>query len=379
MDFILSDAQNALKDLAQDFADNELKPFAAHWDETKTFPIETFKKAASLGFAGIYVKEDVGGSGLGRIEAALLFESLSSACVSSAAYLSIHNMVAGLIDQFGTEEQRLRFLPKLTNMEYFSSYCLTEPNAGSDAASLQTKAVLKGDHYIVNGNKAFISGAGVSDLYLVMVRSNGPGAKGISCLLIEKNTPGLTFGKPEKKLGWNSQPTAIVQFNECKIPIENRLGKEGEGFKIAMKALDGGRINIAACSLGGAQTCLNAAKDYIQSRSQFGRKLSEFQALQFKIADMATELSAAQLMVYRAAHSLDNNHPDTTLHCAMAKRFATDIGFDIVNQALQLHGGYGYLKDYPIERFFRDLRVHQILEGTNEIMRVIIAKKLLKN
>lgn len=379
MDFILSDAQNALKNLAQDFADNELKPFAAHWDETKTFPIETFKKAASLGFAGIYVKEDVGGSGLGRIEAALLFESLSSACVSSAAYLSIHNMVAGLIDQFGTEEQRNRFLPKLMNMEHFSSYCLTEPNAGSDAASLQTKAVLKGDHYIVNGSKAFISGAGISDLYLVMVRSNGPGAKGISCLLVDKNSPGLTFGKPEKKLGWNSQPTAIVQFNECKIPIENRLGQEGEGFKIAMKALDGGRINIAACSLGGANTCLNAAKDYIQSRTQFGHKLSDFQALQFKLADMATELSAAQLMVYRAAHSLDNNHPDTTLHCAMAKRFATDIGFDVVNQALQLHGGYGYLKDYPIERFFRDLRVHQILEGTNEIMRVIIAKKLFEN
>ncbi|MDP3532660.1 MAG: acyl-CoA dehydrogenase family protein [Alphaproteobacteria bacterium] len=379
MDFILSDAQNSLKDLAQDFADNELKPFAGHWDETKTFPIETFKKAASLGFAGIYVKEDVGGSGLGRIEAALLFESLSSACVSSAAYLSIHNMVAGLIDQFGTEEQRNRFLPKLMNMEHFSSYCLTEPNAGSDAASLQTKAVLKDDHYIVNGSKAFISGAGVSDLYLVMVRSNGPGAKGISCLLIDKNTPGLSFGKPEKKLGWNSQPTAIVQFNECKIPIENRLGQEGEGFKIAMKALDGGRINIAACSLGGANACLTAAKDYIQSRSQFGHKLSDFQALQFKLADMATELSAAQLMVYRAAHSLDNNHPDTTLHCAMAKRFATDIGFDVVNQALQLHGGYGYLKDYPIERFFRDLRVHQILEGTNEIMRVIIAKKLLEN
>ena len=379
MDFILSDAQNALKNLAQDFADNELKPFAAHWDETKTFPIETFKKAASLGFAGIYVKEDVGGYGLGRIEAALLFESLSSACVSSAAYLSIHNMVAGLIDQFGTEEQRNRFLPKLMNMEHFSSYCLTEPNAGSDAASLQTKAVLKGDHYIVNGSKAFISGAGISDLYLVMVRSNGPGAKGISCLLVDKNSPGLTFGKPEKKLGWNSQPTAIVQFNECKIPIENRLGQEGEGFKIAMKALDGGRINIAACSLGGANTCLNAAKDYIQSRTQFGHKLSDFQALQFKLADMATELSAAQLMVYRAAHSLDNNHPDTTLHCAMAKRFATDIGFDVVNQALQLHGGYGYLKDYPIERFFRDLRVHQILEGTNEIMRVIIAKKLFEN
>lgn len=377
MDFILSDAQNALKDLAQDFADNELKPHAAHWDEAKIFPIETFKKAASLGFAGIYVKEDVGGSGLGRIEAALLFEALSSACVSSAAYLSIHNMVAGLIDQFGSQEQRLRFLPKLTNMEHFSSYCLTEPNAGSDAASLQTKAVLKDDHYIVNGSKAFISGAGTSDLYLVMVRSNGPGAKGISCLLVDKNTPGLTFGKPEKKLGWNSQPTAIVQFNECKIPIENRLGQEGEGFKIAMKALDGGRINIAACSLGGANTCLNAAIDYIQSRSQFGHKLSDFQTLQFKIADMATELSAAQLMVYRAANSLDNHHPDTTLHCAMAKRFATDIGFDIVNQSLQLHGGYGYLKDYPIERFFRDLRVHQILEGTNEIMRVIIAKKLL--
>jgi alkylation response protein AidB-like acyl-CoA dehydrogenase len=379
MDFILSDAQNALKDLAQDFADNELKPFAAIWDETKTFPIETFKKAASLGFAGIYVKEDVGGSGLGRIEAALLFESLSTACVSSAAYLSIHNMVAGLIDQFGNQEQRLRFLPKLMNMEHFSSYCLTEPNAGSDAASLQTKAVLKDDHYIVNGSKAFISGAGVSDIYLVMVRSNGPGAKGISCLLVDKNTPGLSFGKPEKKLGWNSQPTAIVQFENCKIPIENRLGKEGEGFTIAMKALDGGRINIAACSLGGAHTCLSAAIDYIQSRSQFGHKLSEFQALQFKIADMATELSAAQLMVYRAANSLDTSHPDTTLHCAMAKRFATDIGFNIVNQALQLHGGYGYLKDYPIERFFRDLRVHQILEGTNEIMRVIISKKLLEN
>lgn len=377
MDFRLTESQMALVDLAQDFAEKELKPYAAYWDEAKIFPVEVFKKAASLGFAGLYVGEDVGGCAFGRMEAALIFEALSSSCVSSAAYLSIHNMVAGLIDVFGNEAQRQAFLPKLTSMDWLSSYCLTEPDAGSDAASLKTKARKEGDYYIVNGSKAFISGAGVSDLYAVMVRSNGEGAKGVSCLLIEKETEGISFGKEESKLGWNSQPTRIVQFDNCKVPASNLLGEEGDGFKIAMKALDGGRINIAACSLGGARACLNAALDYMQNRTQFNQKLSQFQALQFKLADMATELDAAQLMVYRAADSLDRGDVKATLHCAMAKRFATDIGFEVVNQALQLHGGYGYLKDYPIERFFRDLRVHQILEGTNEIMRVIIARKLL--
>lgn len=376
MDFMLTDDQVALQDLARDFAQHELAPHAALWDAEKIFPQDVLRKAASLGFAGIYIDEKYGGSGLGRVEAALLFEALSEGCVSSAAYLSIHNMVSGIINKYGTEAQRQNWLPRLTSLELFSSYCLTEPNSGSDAASLKTKATQDGEHYILNGSKAFISGGGVSDLYVAMVRTSEDGPKGITCLLIEKNTPGLSFGKQEEKMGWNSQPTSMVFFENCKVPLSNRLGEVGQGFKIAMEALDGGRLNIGACSLGGAQAALKTTQHYMREREQFGKPLNQFQALQFRMADMATDFTAAQLMIYRAAHAFDTNHKDKTMLCAMAKRFATDAGFNIVNQALQLHGGYGYLREYPLERLVRDLRVHQILEGTNEIMRVIIAKKL---
>jgi len=308
----------------------------------------------------------------------LIFEELASACPSTAAYISIHNMMSWMIDQFGSREQRARFLPKLLSMEHFGSYCLTEPGAGSDAGNLATRAERDGDHYVLNGAKAFISGGGASDIYNVMCRTGGPGPSGISCIVVEKGTPGLSFGKPEKKLGWNSQPTTAVVFDNCRVPVANRIGAEGDGFKIAMKGLDGGRINIGACSLGGARACLDAARAYMGERRQFGRKLADFQALQFKLADMATELEAARLMIHRAAAALDRQDPEATLRCAMAKRFATDVGFKVCNDALQLHGGYGYMKEYPIERYLRDLRVHQILEGTNEIMRVIIARRLLE-
>jgi alkylation response protein AidB-like acyl-CoA dehydrogenase len=377
MDFQLSEEQRAIQETARDFAEREFKPQAARWDAHCIFPVDALRQAASLGFAGIYVGEDVGGSGLKRIDAALIFEELATGCVSTAAYLSIHNMAAWMIDRFGNAEQRRRFLPKLASMEHFASYCLTEPGAGSDAASLKSRAVRQGDHYVIDGAKAFISGGGVSDLYVCMLRTGAAGPGGISCVVVEKGTPGLSFGKPEKKLGWNSQPTAMVMFENCRVPVANRLGAEGDGFKIAMSGLDGGRLNISACSLGGARACLDAARGYMGERTQFGRKLAEFQALQFKLADMATELDAARLMVWRGALSLDGDDPEATLHCAMAKRFATDVGFRICNDALQLHGGYGYLKDFPIERHLRDVRVHQILEGTNEIMRVIIARHLL--
>lgn len=378
MDTMLTESQIALQDVALNFARTELAPHAGHWDREKIFPQDVLRQAAALGFAGIYIPEEFGGSGLGRLDAAILFEALSQGCVSSAAYLSIHNMVAGVIAKYGTTEQRQKWLPKLCTLELFSSYCLTEPNSGSDAASLRTRAKLDGDHYVLNGTKAFISGGGVSDIYVAMVRTGEDGPKGITCLLIDKNTPGLSFGKQEEKLGWNSQPTSMVIFEDCKVPVANRLGAEGQGFTIAMEALDGGRINIGSCSLGGAAACMNITKEYMATRQQFGKKLSDFQGLQFKFADMATELSAAQLMIYRAADAMDKGHKDTTMYCAMAKRFATDIGFQITHEALQLHGGYGYLKDYPIERYFRDLRVHQILEGTNEIMRMIIAKKIFQ-
>jgi alkylation response protein AidB-like acyl-CoA dehydrogenase len=304
-------------------------------------------------------------------------EELAAACPSTAAYISIHNMTAWMIDGFGDDDQRRRFLPKLCSMAHFASYCLTEPGAGSDAAGLATRAELSGDHYVVNGTKAFISGGGRSDIYVVMLRTGGKGAGGISTLVVESGTPGLSFGKQEQKLGWNSQPTCAVMFENCKVPVANRLGPEGHGFKIAMAGLDGGRINIGACSLGGARACLEAARTHLGVRKQFGKTLSEFQALQFRMADMATELEAARLMIRRAAVSLDTRRPDATTHCAMAKRFATDACFKICNDALQLHGGYGYTKEYPVERYLRDLRVHQILEGTNEIMRVVIARRLL--
>ena len=377
MDFELSEEQRAMQETAREFAEREFRPHAARWDEECIFPVDALRAAAALGFAGIYVGEDMGGAGLSRLDAAIVFEELAAGCVSTAAYLSIHNMAAWMIDRFGSEVQRRRFLPRLITMEHFASYCLTEPGAGSDAAALRTRAARDGDHYVLNGTKAFISGGGASDIYVTMVRTGGAGPSGISCFVVEKGTPGLSFGKREKKLGWNSQPTAMVLFENCRVPVTNRLGEEGDGFKTAMMGLDGGRLTVSACSLGGARASLEAARRYMGERTQFGKKLAEFQALQFRLADMATELEAARLMVWRAALSLERADPDATLHCAMAKRFATDAGFAVCNEALQLHGGYGYLKDFPIERYLRDVRVHQILEGTNEIMRVIIARRLL--
>lgn len=378
MQFELSEDQQAFQDLARGFAADELAPYAAEWDRDAIFPVETMRKAAALGFAGIYVKEDVGGSNLTRFDAALIFEALSAGCTSTAAYISIHNMASWMIDSFGTEEQRQKWLPDLTSMNKIASYCLTEPGAGSDAGSLRTKAVRDGDHYVLNGSKAFISGSGTSDIYTCMVRTGEDGPKGVSCMVVEKGTPGLSFGATEKKMGWNSQPTAAVIFEDCRVPVANLIGEEGQGFKIAMMGLDGGRLNIGACSLGTAQTALETAQAYMQERKQFGRPIADFQALQFKLADMATELEAARLLLYQAAAKVTAKTSDATMHAAMAKRFATDVGFKVVNEALQIHGGYGYLKDYPLERHLRDVRVHQILEGTNEIMRVIIARELLK-
>jgi alkylation response protein AidB-like acyl-CoA dehydrogenase len=378
MDFSLTADQQAIADAAQAFAAAELAPHSARWDADEHFPVDILRQAAALGFAGLYVREDVGGSGLTRMDASLVFEQLSYGDVSTAAFLSIHNMASWMIDRFGSEELRQRFLPRMTTMELIASYALTEPGAGSDAAALATTARRDGDHYVLNGTKAFTSGGGTSDLYLVMVRTGGPGAKGVSALVVEKGTPGLSYGAQERKMGWRSQPTAQVQFDDCRVPVANRIGEEGDGFKFAMAGLDGGRINIASCSLGGASLALDTATAYLQTRKQFGKPLAELQALQFRLADMATELEAARLMVRRAAHALDNKHPHATLYCAMAKRFATDGGFEVANQALQLHGGYGYLQDFPLERIVRDLRVHQILEGTNEIMRVIIARELLR-
>jgi alkylation response protein AidB-like acyl-CoA dehydrogenase len=377
MDFSLSEESRAIQDAARAFAVERMAPFAASWDEDKIFPVETLREAAKLGFGAIYAREDVGGSGLGRLDAATVFEELAAGCTSTAAYISIHNMATWMIDAFGDDALRRRFVPGLASMELFASYCLTEPGAGSDAAALKTRAVRDGDHYVLNGTKAFISGGGAADAYVCMVRTGGDGPKGISTLVVEKGTKGLSFGKQEKKLGWNSQPTAMVIFEDARVPVANRVGAEGEGFTIAMKGLDGGRINIAACSLGAARACLEAARAHMTVRKQFGRTLAEFQALQFKLADMATELEAARLMVQRAAWLLDQASPEATLHCAMAKRFATDAAFAICDAALQLFGGYGYLKDYPIERYLRDTRVHRILEGTNEIMRLIIARRIL--
>ena len=378
MDFTLNADRQAIQDLARSFAAAELAPHSARWDEDRHFPVDVMRKAAGLGFAGIYVSEEVGGSGLGRLDAALIFEALSEGDVSTAAFMSIHNMASWMIDRFGSDTLRRKYLPRMTTMELIASYCLTEPGSGSDAAAMRTTARRDGDDYVLNGGKAFISGAGVSDLYLVMARTGGPGAKGVSAFVVEKGSKGLSFGANERKMGWNSQPTAQVLFDDVRIPAENRIGEEGEGFRFAMMGLDGGRINIAACSLGGATLALKTATEYLATRQQFGRPLSDFQALQFRLADMATELEAGRLMVYRAAGAMDSGDPSATKYCAMAKRFATDAGFSVANQALQLHGGYGYLRDYPLERIVRDLRVHQILEGTNEIMRVIISRELLR-
>ena len=378
MDFALSEDQRAIQAMAQAFARDELAPHSARWDEESFFPVETLRQAAGLGFGAIYVGEDVGGSALTRQDASLIFEALSYGDVSTSAFISIHNMASWMIDRFGSDDLRHRYLPRLATMELISSYCLTEPGAGSDAASLATSAKLDGDHYVLNGSKAFISGAGVSDIYVVMARTGGPGPKGISAFVVELGAPGLSFGANEKKLGWKSQPTALVNFDNVRVPAANRIGDEGAGFSFAMAGLDGGRINIASCSLGGASFALDTARAYLGQRKQFGKPLQDFQALQFRLADMATDLEAARLMVRRAAHALDNKDPEATKYCAMAKRFATDACFAITNDALQLHGGYGYLRDFPLERILRDLRVHQILEGTNEIMRVIIARELFK-
>jgi alkylation response protein AidB-like acyl-CoA dehydrogenase len=378
VDFQLREEQIAIQDMARGFATDAMLPHAAEWDAETIFPVDTLRQAAALGFAGIYCDEAHGGSGLGRLDAAIIFEELATACPSTAAYISIHNMSAWMIDRFGNDELRARLLPKLMTMEHFASYCLTEPGAGSDAASLTSRAVRDGDDYVINGEKAFISGGSASDIYVCMLRTSGDGADGISCITVEKDAPGLSFGKLEKKLGWNSQPTAAVIFQDCRVPVANRIGEEGDGFKIAMQGLDGGRINIGACSTGGARACLELAREHMKTRKQFGQTLAEFQALQFQLADMATELESARVMLHRAAWMLDNKAPGTTVAAAMAKRLATDQGFDVVNRALQLHGGYGYLKEFPIERYLRDLRVHQILEGTNEIMRVIIARDFLR-
>ena len=379
MDFSLTEEQRAFQATARQFAREAMMPHARDWDEGEVFPVEALRAAAALGFAGIYVKDDVGGSGLDRLDAALIFEELAQGCTSTAAYLSIHNMVAWMIDRYGGEPQRQRFLPKLCTMEHFGSYCLTEPGAGSDAASLTTKARRDGDHYVLDGAKAFISGGGRSDLYLVMARTGENGPRGISCIAVEKGTPGLSFGAQEKKLGWKTQPTAMVLFENCRVPVENLIGAEGEGFRIAMAGLDGGRLNIGACSLGGAQFCLDRTIDYMKERRQFGTRLADFQALQFRLADYATELDAARLLLHRAAVAVSEGEPGATPLAAKAKRLATDVGFEVVNGCLQLHGGYGYLRDHPIERVLRDVRVHQILEGTNEIMRVIIARAMLGN
>jgi len=377
MDFDLTEEQAAFQATARDFARAELMPFARQWDEDEIFPVETLRKAAALGFGGICVRDDVGGSALSRLEAGIIFEELAQGCTSTAAYISIHNMVAWIVDTFGSAEQRAGWLPGLCTMERLASYCLTEPDSGSDAASLKTRAMRDGGDYVLDGSKAFISGAGVSDLYLVMARTGADGPKGISCFMVENGTPGLSFGAPEKKLGWKSQPTAMVILDGCRVPAANRVGAEDQGFRVAMAALDGGRLNIAACSLGGAQFCLDRTISYMQERRQFGTRIADFQALAFRIADYGTELEAARLLVRRAAVAVDRDEPKATRLAAQAKRLATDAAFDIVNGCLQLHGGYGYLRDHPIERVLRDLRVHQILEGTNEIMRLIVSRDLL--
>lgn len=378
MDFDLNSDQRAIVDIASKFARSQMAPHAARWDKEHIFPKEVLRQAAELGFAGIYIGDDVGGSGLTRIEGALIFEQLSQACPSTAAFLSIHNMVSWMIDQFGTTDQRQHWLPQLVTMDKIASYCLTEPGAGSDAAQLRTSARLDGDDYVINGTKAFISGGPQSDLYAVMCRTGGAGPKGISCILVEKGTSGLSFGALEHKLGWHSQPTSMVMFDDVRVPIRHRIGAEGDGFKIAMKGLDGGRLNIGACSIGGGRACLEMALNYTSTREQFGQKISDFQATKFRLADMVTELEAARLLLLQAADKLTKGHSDASQFCAMAKRLATDTGFKLADEALQLHGGYGYLMDYPVERFLRDLRVHRILEGTNEIMRVIIARHLME-
>lgn len=376
--FDLTDDQLAIQEMARRFTADNITPHAAEWDEKHIFPRETIRQAAELGFASIYVSEESGGIGLGRLEAALIMEAMAYGCPSTSAFISIHNMAAWMIDTFGSDAVKGRYLPDLVGMNRLASYCLTEPSSGSDAAALKTRAVRDGDHYVVTGTKQFISGGGENEIYVTMVRTGEDGPRGISCLVIEKDMEGVSFGAQEKKLGWHSQPTAALILEEARVPAENLVGAEGEGFRIAMSGLDGGRLNIGACSLGGAQRCLDEAIAYTKDRQQFGQPIADFQNTQFTLADMATELEAARALLYLAAAKVSANAPDKTRFAAMAKRFATDTGSTVVDRALQLHGGYGYLQDYPIERFWRDLRVHRILEGTNEIMRMIVGRELLR-
>lgn len=374
----LSEEQVMIQDMAKSFAFDRLRPNAARWEQEGTLDRDTLVALGELGFGGIYTQEQYGGSALGRLDAVLIFEQLSRGCVSHAAFLSIHNMATWMIDRFGSDELRAKYVPRLTSVELIASYCLTEPGSGSDAASLKTTARREGDEYVLNGSKAFISGAGFSDVYVVMARTSDDGARGVSAFVVEKDFPGVSFGKKEEKMGWKAQPTAMVNFDDARIPAENRIGSEGEGFRFAMAGLDGGRLNIAACSLGGSQDAIDRALDYSKERKQFGQRIVDFQASQFKLADMETELSASRALLYQAASKLDDKAPDATKYCAMAKRFVTDTGSKVANDALQLHGGYGYLQDYEVERIVRDLRVHQILEGTNEIMRVIVSREMLR-
>ena len=376
--FELHEEQRAIQEMAQRFTADAITPFAAEWDEHHIFPRETIEAAAALGFGSIYVSEESGGIGLGRLESALIMEAMAYGCPSTSAFISIHNMSAWMIDCFGADDVKARYLPSLVTCERIASYCLTEPGAGSDAAALKTKAVRDGDHYVVSGSKAFISGGGTNEVYVTMVRTGADGPKGISCLVIDQDMPGVSFGAQEKKLGWHSQPTAQVNFDEVRVPVANRVGAEGEGFRIAMAGLDGGRLNIGACSLGGAQRCLDEAVNYTKERKQFGQPIADFQSIQFTLADMETELQAARTLLYAAAAKVTANAPDKTRFAAMAKRFATDTGWAVADRALQLHGGYGYLQDYPIERILRDLRVHRILEGTNEVMRMITSRDMLR-
>lgn len=376
--FSLTEDQLAIQDMAQKFTADAITPHAGEWDEKHIFPRDVIKQSADLGFGGIYVSEESGGIGLGRLESAIIMEAMAYGCPSTSAFISIHNMAAWMIDTFGAQAVKDKYLPDLINMDKISSYCLTEPGAGSDAASLKTKAVRDGDYYVVSGSKAFISGGGENELYVTMTRTSDDGASGVTCLVIEKDMEGVSFGANEKKLGWHSQPTAQVNFDNVLVPVENRVGGEGEGFRIAMAGLDGGRLNIGACSLGGAQRCLDEAVAYTKERKQFGKSISDFQNTQFMLADMATDLESSRALLYMAAVKVTQGAPDKTKFAAMAKRLATDNGSKIVNDALQLFGGYGYLQDYPIERFWRDLRVHSILEGTNQVMRMIVSREMLR-
>jgi alkylation response protein AidB-like acyl-CoA dehydrogenase len=377
MHFALTDEQAAIQETALTFAKERIAPKAAEWDETGHFPVDVIKETAALGMATIYVPAEQGGSGLSRLDGALIMEALAYGCPSIAGYISIHNMVAWMVAKYAGQAQVAAWMPKLTSMDWLSSYCLTEPGAGSDAAGLVTAAKKTGDHYLLNGTKQFISGAGATDFYFIFARTSDDGANGVSAFAVMKDTPGLSFGANEKKMGWNAQPTRQVILENCKVPAANRIGEEGKGFRFAMSGLDGGRINIGACSLGAAWSALDKARQYLFERKAFGRNIGDFQAMQFKIADMATDLEAARLMIYRAADAMDRSDPQSTMYSAMAKRMATDLGFKVCNEALQIHGGYGYLKDYGLEKLVRDLRVHQILEGTNEIMRVVISRKVL--